>query len=109
LAVVVAYVIAIAFVSFKAIRYELYLDGMRETSPLPPLAEWAFQIHHLTPWFLLASIPAIQCTISDRLSARQRRVAMLISIVGLLLLAMWFGLIWLGMGHLVMTFEEMVP
>jgi hypothetical protein len=102
-----AYVIAVAFVGFTAMRYEQYLYGFIEH--MPQLTQWTFHAHRYTSVFILLSTPAILCAISDRLSATERRVAMTISLVGLLLLALWFGLIWLGMGLVVAKFEAVGP
>ena len=98
MALVVAYVVAVSLVGLAALRYERVLAGM---GSLPPLAAWTFRAHSYTPLFFLFSIPAILCAISNQLTATLRRVAMSISVIGLILLALWFMLIWLGMGRLV--------
>jgi hypothetical protein len=102
---VVSYVAAVTVIGFTAIRYEMVLDGMIET--LPPLTRWTFHAHKYTPLFLVLSIPAILCAISKTLTVTQRRVAMSISVLGLVLLAAWFRLIWLGMGYPVKLLSDL--
>jgi len=106
LSIVALYVAGIAFVGFTALGYERRLDGMAED--LPALAAWTFHAHHYTPLFFILAIPAILCAITNRLSARERLVAMTISGAGLLWLVVWFGVIWLGMGFLIRKMEAVI-
>jgi hypothetical protein len=106
---VAVYVAAVVFVGFKALGYERVLYVMaEEEDALPALAEWTFHAHRYTPLFFIFSIPAILCAVSDQLSAAQRRVAMTASAIGLLWLAVWFGVIWLGMGLFVHKLETVI-
>jgi hypothetical protein len=100
---VVAYLVLMVIVGAFSIHYEMILDGMIEH--MPPLTQWTFHAYRYTPLFLFLAFPAILCAITTRLSTTLRRISMAVSVGGLVLLAAWFGVIWLGMGLVVAKLE----
>ncbi|MDX1507093.1 MAG: hypothetical protein R3358_02355 [Woeseiaceae bacterium] len=89
-----------AFIAFSLIVatkggvYQELLDGW---SSLPTLTQAVLPWVHLTPYFLIGSVPAIFVVASRGLPARQKHLALAISSVAFALFVVWLSILWLAL------------